>query len=179
MLHPGLLDRLEIRQPGLYDAGDESADTLHFPHFGPAPHRGGLPDRQRCLPQALDACRFPAGGPGAAISLDQRRMGRSPAICFAQGRGAARLMPAPPPLPIMRIMNGLRRIAWSVFALCLALLFVLRPAQAADAKQLNFGKVDNVLDLRPFLSPYRAPGGGTESDGSSWYIVQVSNDTVR
>jgi len=76
-------------------------------------------------------------------------------------------------------MNGLRRIAWSVFALCLALLFVLRPAQAADAKQLNFGKVDNVLDLRPFLSPYRAPGGGTESDGSSWYIVQVSNDTVR
>jgi len=44
---------------------------------------------------------------------------------------------------------------------------------------VNFGKTDNALDLKPFLSPYRAPGGGTEADGSSWYIVQVSNDTVR
>ena len=35
------------------------------------------------------------------------------------------------------------------------------------------------MDLKSFLAPYRAPGGGTEADGSSWYIVQVSNDTVR
>ncbi len=67
-------------------------------------------------------------------------------------------------------------------ALFAAFLCVLGPAWAADKPQadlVNFGKTDNVLDLKPFLSPYRAPGGGTEADGSSWYIVQVSNDTVR
>ena len=67
-------------------------------------------------------------------------------------------------------------------ALFAAFLCVLGSAWAADKPQpdlVNFGKTDNVLDLKPFLSPYRAPGGGTEADGSSWYIVQVSNDTVR
>jgi len=76
-------------------------------------------------------------------------------------------------------MNRLRRLAWIACALCLVLFGAVRPACAADAKQVNFGRTDNVLDLKPFLSPYRAPGGGTEADGSSWYIVQVSNDTVR
>ncbi|HWM60534.1 MAG TPA: hypothetical protein VNN98_00205, partial [Rhizomicrobium sp.] len=51
--------------------------------------------------------------------------------------------------------------------------------QANQANQVNFGKADNVLDLKPALSPYRAPGGTAEADGSSWYIVQVSNDSVR
>lgn len=68
----------------------------------------------------------------------------------------------------------------------LALLFVacvlaaLAPVWAADKgpAQINFGSAENVLDLKPALSPYRAPGG-TEADGSAWYIVQVSNDTVR
>src|SRR5262249_61860354 len=82
-----------------------------------------------------------------------------------------------------RSMNIPRRFAWICFALLLALACGVHAAGAADAKpdskQVNFGKPDNVIDLRPFLSPYRAPGGGTETDGSSWYIVQVSNDTVR
>src|SRR5258707_1923531 len=72
--------------------------------------------------------------------------------------------------------NNLFRVA--LFA---ALLCVLGPVGASAADQpdrVNFGRSDNVLDLKGFLSPYRAPGG-TEADGSSWYIVQVSNDTVR
>ncbi|HKB95944.1 MAG TPA: PAS domain-containing protein, partial [Rhizomicrobium sp.] len=61
---------------------------------------------------------------------------------------------------------------------------VLAPVLAADKPapqpaQINFGKSDNVLDLKSALSPYRAPGGTAEADGSSWYIVQVSNDSVR
>jgi len=44
---------------------------------------------------------------------------------------------------------------------------------------VNFGSSENVLELKGALSPYRAPGGGTEADGSSWYIVQVTNDSVR
>jgi diguanylate cyclase (GGDEF)-like protein/PAS domain S-box-containing protein len=76
-------------------------------------------------------------------------------------------------------MNRLRLYALLVFALCVAVLCGMRPAAAADAQQVNFGRPDNVLDLKPHLAPYRAPGGGTEGDGSSWYIVQVSNDTVR
>ena len=35
-----------------------------------------------------------------------------------------------------------------------------------------------MLELKAALSPYQAPGGA-EADGSGWYIVQVSNDTVR
>ncbi len=67
----------------------------------------------------------------------------------------------------------------------LALLFVacvlasLMPVWAAGKGQpVNFASAENVLDLKPALSPYRAPGG-TEADGSAWYIVQVSNDSVR
>ena len=71
-------------------------------------------------------------------------------------------------------MNIFRHFA----LMCLALLAAL-PAFAAEPNLVNFGRSDNVLDLKPFLSPYRAPGGGAEADGSSWYIVQVSNDTVR
>jgi len=74
-------------------------------------------------------------------------------------------------------MNKFRCIALVWLALFLALSSVA--ALAAEPAQVNFGKPDNVLDLKPFLSPYRAPGGGTEADGSSWYIVQVTNDSVR
>ena len=81
--------------------------------------------------------------------------------------------------PSKRFMNKLRRFALICFALFLALFSVAGFAFAAEPSQVNFGKTDNVLDLKPFLAPYRAPGGGTEADGSSWYIVQVSNDTVR
>ncbi|HEY0267448.1 MAG TPA: PAS domain-containing protein, partial [Rhizomicrobium sp.] len=74
-------------------------------------------------------------------------------------------------------MTGLRRLALLFAVLVLA---SLAPVLAADkpAPQINFGGSENVLELKPALSPYRAPGG-TESDGSAWYIVQVSNDSVR
>ena len=41
-------------------------------------------------------------------------------------------------------MNRLRRLAWIACALCLVLLGAVRPACAADAKQVNFGRTDNV-----------------------------------
>jgi len=73
---------------------------------------------------------------------------------------------------------------------CLVLGFAGGVAQAADKAAtgkpaekpqavVNFGSNENVLELKGALLPYRAPGGGTEADGSSWYIVQVSNDSVR
>src|SRR3569833_1037773 len=68
---------------------------------------------------------------------------------------------------------------------CLALIAASTVVQAADksfekpAPVINFGSSQNVLELKNARSPYRAPGGGTETDGSSWYIVQVSNDSVR
>src|SRR6201996_1418164 len=101
-------------------------------------------------------------------------MGRPPAICFAQGRSAARLMRFP---ATQGQMNIFRRLAVS---LCVLLLTATLAARAADkpANTINFGSSENVLELKNALSPYRAPGG-TEADGSSWYIVQVSNDSVR
>ena len=78
-------------------------------------------------------------------------------------------------------MNRIRHFAFVCAALMMTLCCVIAGSRTASAAspQVNFGKTDNVLDLKPFLSPYRAPGGGVEADGSSWYIVQVSNDTVR
>src|SRR3984957_14911650 len=101
-------------------------------------------------------------------------MGRSPAICFAQGRSAARLRRFSATQGFMSIF---RRVALS---LCVLFLAATLCARAADkpANTINFGSSENVLELKGALSPYRAPGG-TETDGSSWYIVQVSNDSVR
>ena len=65
------------------------------------------------------------------------------------------------------------------FLMCFALLVALVGTPVAAAEQVNFGRPDNVIELKPALSPYSAPGGGPEADGSSWYIVQISNDTVR
>jgi len=78
-------------------------------------------------------------------------------------------------------MNRIRHFAFVCAALMMTLCCVIAGSRTASAAspQVNFGKTDNVLDLKPFLSPYRAPGGGAEADGSSWYIVQVSNDSVR
>src|SRR5471032_582441 len=77
-------------------------------------------------------------------------------------------------------MKRLRRLVFTCFALVMTAGV---PALAADkpvpANQVNFGKADNVLELKSALLPYRAPGGTAEADGSSWYIVQVSNDSVR
>jgi len=82
-------------------------------------------------------------------------------------------------------MKKIRRLLFACVALltaapALAAPPAAKPApQASQAPQVNFGKTDNVLELKSALSPYKAPGGGTESDGSSWYIVQVTNDSVR
>ncbi|HMH64794.1 MAG TPA: GGDEF and EAL domain-containing protein, partial [Rhizomicrobium sp.] len=76
-------------------------------------------------------------------------------------------------------MNIFRRFVLVCFALVVAPLIAVAAAPAPGGNQVNFAKPDNVLDLKPALSPYRAPGGTAEADGSSWYIVQVSNDSVR
>jgi diguanylate cyclase (GGDEF)-like protein len=81
-------------------------------------------------------------------------------------------------------MNKFRRIVFACVALLAAAPALAAPpaakpaSQANQAPQVNFGKTDNVLELKSALSPYKAPGGA-EDDGSRWYIVQVSNDTVR
>ena len=49
---------------------------------------------------------------------------------------------------------------------------------AAQSPQIDFGDDDNVIELKRLMSPYRAPGGA-EADGSLWYMLNVSNDTVR
>lgn len=52
------------------------------------------------------------------------------------------------------------------------------PTQATGAKPVNFGAPENVIPLKPALTPYHAPGG-PEADGSSWYMLPVMNDSVR
>ena len=78
-------------------------------------------------------------------------------------------------------MNNFRRILFACVALLAAAPALAAPPNkpAPQAPQVNFGKTDNVLELKAALSPYKAPGGGAEDDGSRWYIVQVSNDSVR
>lgn len=44
---------------------------------------------------------------------------------------------------------------------------------------VNFGNADNVLPLKTVLTPYHAPGRAAEEDGSVWYMLQVTNDSVR
>ena len=76
----------------------------------------------------------------------------------------------------LRLMTRLA----TLLLFCAALFAGFVPARAADKQQpqINFGNSQNVLELKPGLSSYRAPGGA-EADGSQWYIVQVSNDSVR
>jgi diguanylate cyclase (GGDEF)-like protein/PAS domain S-box-containing protein len=77
----------------------------------------------------------------------------------------------------------LRRVL-AVF--CLALLLgvlglgrmAVAQAPADLQKPVNFGAPENVLPLKPSLTPYHAPGA-PETDGSSWYMLPVMNDSVR
>lgn len=77
-------------------------------------------------------------------------------------------------------MTLLRRIV--LFCVALLMVAVVAPLRAQPAGKppalINFGSNQNVLDLKAALAPYRAPGG-PEADGSVWYIVQVTNDSVR
>ena len=78
-------------------------------------------------------------------------------------------------------MTLYRRIL--LFCAALFTLAGIAHAQAPGAKpaQPNFGSTQNVLELKAALTPYHAPGNpsGTEADGSRWYMLQVSNDSVR
>jgi diguanylate cyclase (GGDEF)-like protein/PAS domain S-box-containing protein len=74
-------------------------------------------------------------------------------------------------------MALLRSLLVLVFAL--AALPVAAADKPGQPPLINFGSASNVLELKGALSPYRAPGGQAEADGSSWYIVQVTNDSVR
>lgn len=77
-------------------------------------------------------------------------------------------------------MTKFRRLMFYLFAVSLALLGPVLAAvkSASTAPQIDFGSSENVIALKAFLSPYRSPGG-QESDGSSWYIIQVVNNSVR
>ena len=44
--------------------------------------------------------------------------------------------------------------------------------------QVNFAAGDSVIALKSALTPYHAPGGA-EKDGSSWYMLALTNDQVR
>ncbi|HEY5346569.1 MAG TPA: hypothetical protein VIJ72_00135, partial [Rhizomicrobium sp.] len=49
---------------------------------------------------------------------------------------------------------------------------------APGAGSVNFGAPEGVLALKDHMTPYHA-AGGTEADGSRWYILNVTNDSVR
>src|SRR5690348_16063960 len=51
-------------------------------------------------------------------------------------------------------------------------------AAAPAANAVDFGSNDNVINLKPDLTPYHSPGG-PEADGSVWYMLAVTNNSVR
>ena len=77
-----------------------------------------------------------------------------------------------------------KRILLALFC-CLSLFCLvgagIAAAWAADAPvpaQVNFGSTDNLIELKGALTPYHAPGGA-EPDGSTWYMLSVTNNQVR
>jgi diguanylate cyclase (GGDEF)-like protein len=74
------------------------------------------------------------------------------------------------------------RAALIAIILCMLGGFVLAAEPAAPGvtppHQVNFAASDNVIPLKSSLTPYHAPGG-PEKDGSSWYMLALSNDQVR
>ena len=54
-------------------------------------------------------------------------------------------------------------------------------AFAADPPHVvDFGADDNVINLKHALTPYHTPGGPeAEADGSVWYMLTVTNNSVR
>jgi diguanylate cyclase (GGDEF)-like protein len=62
-------------------------------------------------------------------------------------------------------------------SLCTGIAQAAAPAPK-PAPQANFGSSENMIQLGGSLKPYHAPGG-KEADGSVWYMIPVSNDSVR
>src|SRR6185437_3953666 len=71
------------------------------------------------------------------------------------------------------------QIVKTLVLLCCILFAGLAAAATPAPPQVNFGGGDNVIELKPFLTPYHAPGGAAEADGSVWYMLAVTNDSVR
>src|SRR5579871_5650831 len=68
-----------------------------------------------------------------------------------------------------------------LFLALIGLMFAgLATAFAADAPPhaVDFGSDANVINLRHELTPYHAPSG-PEADGSAWYMLAVTNNSVR
>ncbi|MES2292215.1 MAG: GGDEF and EAL domain-containing protein [Pseudomonadota bacterium] len=64
-------------------------------------------------------------------------------------------------------------------ALIALLLAGLSAVSAADApRPVDFGADANVINLKHELTPYHAPSG-PEADGSAWYMLAVTNNSVR
>jgi hypothetical protein len=51
-------------------------------------------------------------------------------------------------------------------------------AASPPPSAVDFGSNDNVINLKPDLTPYHSPGG-PEADGSVWYMVALTNNSVR
>jgi diguanylate cyclase (GGDEF)-like protein/PAS domain S-box-containing protein len=73
------------------------------------------------------------------------------------------------------------RFAVGILALLAGAIFAFAAPltkPAADHPGLDFSMAAAVLDLKPGLSPYNAPGA-RENDGSRWYLLTASNQSVR
>jgi len=69
-----------------------------------------------------------------------------------------------------------------LIALALVAFAAMASAAPRAGSQIDFGASDNVIDLTPALVSYHAPSGkqaGTEADGSVWYMLTVTNSSVR
>jgi diguanylate cyclase (GGDEF)-like protein len=86
-------------------------------------------------------------------------------------------------------MKTLRFIALLCAVLCAAPAAGAQPASRspvagasaspAASPSVDFGGTGNVIALKGALAPYHAPGRVTQEDDSSWYLLQVTNDSVR
>ncbi len=84
----------------------------------------------------------------------------------------------------------MRFIKAAIFVVCTALAgYGIASAQqsapttppiptATPSHQVDFSAADNVMPLKSALTPYHAPGG-PEKDGSLWYMLALSNKSVR
>ena len=77
----------------------------------------------------------------------------------------------------MRTLNQLALLCLLLVA-GVAIAHATAPNPSPNPPQVNFGRSDNVIELKTALTPYHAPGK-PEADGSSWYMLSVTNNQVR